>query len=130
MNDPVADLLTRVRNAGRAEHSEVVVPASKMKVSIADILKEEGFIQGYELKEISKAKKEIHIKLKYYKNAPVIEGLKKISKGSCRVYVNSKEIPRVRGGLGIAVLTTNKGLMTGKKARQKNLGGEVLFYVW
>ena len=129
VSDPIADMLTRLRNAMKAKHSEVRIPASKEKAAIAEVLKQEGYI-GDSKVEGDVPKKELVLDIKYYDNKPVISGLKRISKPSCRVYVKSKEIPRVRGGMGIAILSTPEGILSGKEAKQKNVGGEVLCYVW
>ena len=131
MSDPIADMLTRIRNANAAKHDTVDVPASKMKISIADILVKEGYIAKYTLEEDG-AIKNIHITLKYGadKNEKIITGLKRISKPGLRVYVNKEELPRVLGGLGIAILSTNQGVITDKEARKLQVGGEVLAFVW
>ena len=131
MSDPIADMLTRIRNANTAKHDTVDVPASKMKLAIANILLDEGYIEKYDVIEDG-VFKTIHITLKYGadKNEKVITGLKRISKPGLRVYVNSNEIPRVLNGLGIAILSTSKGIMTDKEARKENIGGEVLAYIW
>jgi small subunit ribosomal protein S8 len=129
-SDPIADMLTRVRNAMQARHAKVDVPASKLKTEIARILKEEGYIANYKLTEEG-AKKSIRIYLKYTPgNVPVIAQLERVSRPGCRVYVGSKEVPRVLGGLGINILTTAKGVMTGAAARKEGVGGEVLCQVW
>ena len=131
MSDPIADMLTRIRNANTAKHDTVDVPASKMKLAIAEILLEEGYIQKYDVIEEGNFKT-IHITLKYGvdKNDKIISGIKRISKPGLRVYANKEELPRVLGGLGIAILSTSKGIMTGKEAKKANQGGEVLAYVW
>ena len=130
MTDPIADMLTRIRNANAVRHESVEIPASKMKREIADILKREGFIRDAEYIEDGK-QGIIRIFLKYGpNNERVITGLKRISKPGLRVYANSNEIPRVLRGLGIAVLSTSKGVMTDKEARQAKVGGEVLAYIW
>ena len=131
MSDPIADMLTRIRNANTAKHDTVDVPASKMKIAIADILFNEGYITKYEIIEDG-AFKTIHITLKYGadKNEKVITGLKRISKPGLRVYANSEEMPRVLGGLGTAIISTNKGVITDKEARKLNVGGEVLCFIW
>ena len=131
MTDPIADMLTRIRNANTSKHDTVDVPASKMKVSIADILFKEGYIQKYELVDDGSFKT-IRITLKYGKdkNEKIITGLKRISKPGLRVYAGKDEIPRVLGGLGIAILSTNQGVITDKKARELQVGGEVLAFVW
>ncbi len=129
--DPIADMLTRIRNANTAKHDTVDVPASKMKVAIADILVKEGYIKKYDIEEIG-GFKTIRITLKYGKdkNEKIITGLKRISKPGLRVYANAAELPRVLGGLGIAIISTNKGVITDKEARKANVGGEVLAFVW
>ncbi len=131
MSDPIADMLTRIRNANTAKHDTVDVPASKIKLAIAEILKNEGYITGYEVVEDGNFKN-IKITLKYgkTKNDKVITGIKKISKPGLRVYAGKNEIPRVLGGLGVAIISTNKGVITDKEARKQNVGGEVLAYVW
>ncbi len=130
-NDPIADMLTRIRNANTAKHDTVDVPASKMKIAIANILVDEGYIAKYDLVD-SGVQKTIHIVLKYGKdkNEKIITGLKRISKPGLRVYANSEELPKVLGGLGIAIISTNKGVMTDKEARKQKVGGEVLAYIW
>ena len=130
LTDPIADMLTRIRNANAMRYKEVEVPASNLKQEIARILKEEGFIADYKIKENS-VQNIIVLSLKYGQNKErVISGLKRISKPGLRVYVNSNEIPRVLNGLGIAILSTSKGIMTDKEARKENIGGEVLAYIW
>lgn len=130
MTDPVADFLTRIRNANMVYHDKIEAPASKMKRAIADILKEEGFIRDYEYIEDGK-QGVLRVYMKYGSGKErVITGLKRISKPGLRVYTRKDSIPRVLGGLGIAIISTSKGIMTDKKARQQNLGGEVVCYVW
>ncbi len=129
VTDPIADMLTRIRNALTAKHETVEVPASKMKKAIADILLNEGYISNVELKEDG-VQGSILVTLKYSKEGNVISGLKRISKPGLRVYAKSNEIPKVLNGLGIAILSTSKGIMTDKEARANNLGGEVLAFVW
>ena len=131
MSDPIADMLTRIRNANTAKHDTVDVPASKMKIAIADILVDEVYIAKYDLVEDGSFKT-LHITLKYGvdKNEKVISGIKRISKPGLRVYANTEDIPRVLGGLGIAILSTNKGVVTDKEARKLGVGGEVLCFVW
>ena len=131
MSDPIADMLTRIRNANTAKHDTVDVPASKMKLAIANILVDEGYIAKYDLVEDG-ASKTIHITLKYGadKNEKVISGLKRISKPGLRVYANTEDIPKVLGGLGTAIISTNKGVVTDKEARKLGVGGEVLCFVW
>jgi small subunit ribosomal protein S8 len=128
--DPIADMLTRVRNALSARHAKVDVPASRLKMEIARILKEEGYILNYKMTEDG-AKRSIRIYLKYTpSNAPVISRIERISRPGCRAYLGSKEIPRILGGLGISILTTPKGVMTGSMARKEGVGGEVLCQVY
>ena len=130
-NDPIADMLTRIRNANTAKHDTVDVPASKIKLAIADILVKEGYIQKYDIVEDGNFKT-IRVTLKYGadKNEKIITGLKRISKPGLRVYANKEELPRVLGGLGIAIISTNQGILTDKEARKLNVGGEVLAFVW
>ena len=130
-SDPIADMLTRIRNANTAKHDTVDVPASKMKIAIADILVDEGYIAKYDLVEDGSFKT-LHITLKYGvdKNEKVISGIKRISKPGLRVYANTEDIPRVLGGLGTAIISTNKGVLTDKEARKQNVGGEVLAFIW
>ena len=130
-NDPIADMLTRIRNANTAKHDTVDVPASKIKLAIADILVEEGYIAKYDIVEDGNFKT-IRITLKYGadKNEKIISGLKRISKPGLRVYASKENIPKVLGGLGIAIISTNKGIVTDKVARQLNVGGEVLAFIW
>ena len=131
MSDPIADMLTRIRNANTAKHDTVDVPSSKMKLAIADILLKEGYIAKYDVLKDG-AFKTIRITLKYGadKNEKIITGLKRISKPGLRIYAGSQEIPRVLGGLGIAILSTNQGVITDKEARKLHVGGEVLAFVW
>ena len=130
VTDTIADMLTRIRNANSMGYEEVSVPSSKLKVELARILKEEGFIKDYKV-ENSGVEKNILLTLKYgNKKEKVITGLKRISKPGLRVYVRSDEVPKVLNGLGIAIISTSKGIMTDKEARKQNLGGEVLAYVW
>ena len=131
MSDPIADMLTRIRNANTAKHDTVDVPASKMKLAIAKILLDEGYIAKYDVIEDGNFKT-IHITLKYGadKNEKIITGLKRISKPGLRVYANREDLPKVLGGLGIAIISTNQGVVTDKQARKLNVGGEVLAYIW
>ena len=131
MSDPIADMLTRIRNANTAKHDTVDVPASKIKLAIADILVNEGYITKYEVIE-DNGFKNIKITLKYGadKNDKVITGIKKVSKPGLRIYAGKDELPRVLGGLGTAIISTNKGVITDKEARKQNVGGEVLAYIW
>ena len=130
-SDPIADMLTRIRNANSAKHDTVDVPASKMKLAIAKILLDEGYIAKYDIIEDGTFKT-IHITLKYGadKNDKIISGIKRISKPGLRVYANKEELPQVLGGLGIAIISTNQGVITDKEARKLNVGGEVLAFVW
>jgi small subunit ribosomal protein S8 len=129
-SDPIADMLTRVRNALSARHAKVDVPASRLKTELARILKDEGYIANYKLTEDG-SQKSIRIYLKYTTgNMPVISRIERVSRPGCRVYVGSKEVPRVLGGLGVNILTTPRGVMTGKMARKEGVGGEVLCHVW
>lgn len=130
VTDPIADMLTRIRNANQMRYKEVEVPASKIKVEIARILKGEGFITDYQVSN-EKIQNVIKLELKYGQNKErVITGLKRISKPGLRVYANALEVPKVLNGLGIAIISTSKGLMTDKEARKQNIGGEVLAYIW
>ena len=130
LTDPVADFLTRIRNSIRARHQKLDVPASKLKAEIARILKEEGYIANYKPTE-ENGQKVIRVYLKYGpNNEAVIRDLQRVSRPGCRVYVGSKEIPRILGGLGINILTTPKGVMTGRQARREGVGGEILCEVW
>ena len=131
MSDPIADMLTRIRNANTAKHDTVDVPSSKMKLAIADILLEEGYIKKYDLIDEGNFKT-IRITLKYGadRNDKIISGLKRISKPGLRIYAGKDELPRVLGGLGIAISSTNQGVVTDKKARELQVGGEVLAYIW
>ena len=131
MTDPIADMLTRIRNANTAKHDTVDVPASKMKEAIANILLEEGYIKAVEIVEEGKFMT-IHITLKYGKdkNEKIITGIKRISKPGLRVYAGKDELPKVLGGLGVAIISTNKGVLTDKQAREAQVGGEVLAFVW
>ncbi|MDD6451143.1 30S ribosomal protein S8 [Lachnospiraceae bacterium YH-ros2228] len=131
ISDPIADMLTRIRNANTAKHDTVDIPKSRIKVAIADILVDEGYIEKYEIVPDGKFEA-IRVTLKYNdnKNTKVISGIKKISKPGLRVYAGKDEVPSVLGGLGIAILSTNKGIVTDKQARKLGVGGEVLAYVW
>ena len=127
--DPIADMLTRIRNANTARHSSVDVPCSKVKEAIAKILADEGFVESYEIVGEDN-KKSIRLTLKYENKTRVLQGLKRISKPGLRIYANNEELPRVLNGLGIAVISTSKGIVTDKVARKENVGGEVLAYIW
>ena len=129
ITDPVADMLTRVRNANNAKHETVDVPASNMKKSIAQILLDEGYIKSYQIVDDG-TQGVIHITLKYNGKDKVITGLRRVSKPGLRVYARCEELPKVLGGLGIAIISTSKGLMTDKEARKNAIGGEVLAYIW
>ena len=131
MSDPIADMLTRIRNANTAKHDTVDVPSSKMKLAIAQILLDEGYIKRFDVVDDG-AFKTIHITLKYGadKNERIITGLKRISKPGLRIYAGKDELPKVLGGLGIAIISTNQGVVTDKKARQLQVGGEVLAFIW
>ena len=130
VTDPIADMLTRIRNAIMARHDSVLIPASKMKLAITRILKNEGFITDYEVLR-DKPHRVIKIYLKYDENnQTVLSGLERVSRPGLRVYINRKEIPRVYGGLGIAIISTAKGMMTGQQAWRQGIGGELLCYVW
>ena len=131
MSDPIADMLTRIRNANTAKHDTVDIPASKMKIAIADILLKEGYIAKYDIVEDGNFKT-IRVTLKYGadKNESIITGLKRISKPGLRVYASTQDLPKVLGGLGVAIISTNQGVLTDKEARKLNVGGEVLAFVW
>lgn len=130
ITDPIADMLTRIRNANSSKHESVLIPSSKMKVAIAKILDDEGYINGYEVIDDGK-QGVIKINLKYGANkTKVISGLQRVSKPGLRVYANKEEMPRVLRGLGIAIVSTSKGIMTDKEARKNNVGGEVLAFIW
>lgn len=130
ITDPIADLLTRIRNANSSKHETVDVPASNMKKAIVEILNDEGFIKGYQVIEDGK-QGVIRITLKYGDNrSPVITGLRRVSKPGLRIYSSCADMPKVRKGLGIAIVSTSKGIVTDKKARELNVGGEVLAYIW
>jgi small subunit ribosomal protein S8 len=131
ITDPIADMLTRIRNAIMARHDSVLIPASKTKISIAEILKEEGFITDYEVLKGDTPQRVIKMQLKYTaKKEPVLSGLKRVSKPGLRVYVSKGEIPRIYEGLGVTILSTPLGVMTGKQAWRKGVGGEILCYIW
>ena len=125
-NDPVADLLTRIRNAAGARHETVSIPSSRMKTEIARILRDEGYISGYEQPNA----RELVVRMKFVGKLPAVSGLRRISKPGLRVYARKSEMPRVLGGLGVAIVSTSSGLMTGREAQRKGLGGEVLAYIW
>jgi small subunit ribosomal protein S8 len=129
ISDPIADMLTRIRNGSRARHNDVIIPASRTKRAIAEILREEGFIEDFE-ESRDGVQGHLTLKLKYVGKVPVIQGLKRVSKPGLRVYATKTDIPRVLGGLGVVIVSTSHGIMTGARARQAQLGGEVLAYVW
>jgi small subunit ribosomal protein S8 len=130
MTDPIADMLTRIRNAVTARHDSVAMPTSKLKVAIAKVLKEEGFIRDFHVDAEAK-RPSLRVEISYTgRKEPVLSGLKRVSKPGLRVYAQKREIPRVFGGMGIAILSTPEGIMTGQAARQRNVGGEILCYVW
>ncbi len=131
MSDPIADMLTRIRNANTAKHDTVDIPASKMKIAIAEILLKEGYVKSFSVEEVG-GFNSIHITLKYGadKSVKIISGLKRISKPGLRVYANAEELPKVLGGLGTAIISTNQGVISDKDARKLNVGGEVLAFVW
>jgi small subunit ribosomal protein S8 len=128
MSDPIADMLTRIRNAQTVEKASVSMPSSKLKVAIAQVLKDEGYIDGYAVRG-EEAKPQLEISLKYYAGRPVIERLERVSRPGLRIYKGRNDIPQVMNGLGVAIVTTPKGVMTDRKARQAGIGGEVLCYV-
>ena len=131
MTDVVADMLTRIRNANSAKHEKVDIPASNLKKAIAEILVNEGYIASYEVKDTENKQGVITVTLKYGEGkARVLQGLRRVSKPGLRIYASCEELPRVRNGLGVAIISTSKGIMTDKAARKQNLGGEVLAYVW
>ncbi len=129
ITDPIADLLTRIRNASMVNHSSVEIPASKLKIELVKLLKEEGYIADYKI-ESKDAFKVIVVELKYIGNKSVIRGLQRVSTPGLRTYSKAKNLPRVFGGMGVAIVSTSKGLMTDKAARKENVGGEVLCYIW
>ena len=129
MQDRIADMLTRLRNAGAAGLKKIEMPSSKEKAAIAAVLKEEGYISDFAVLEDG-AKRILSVTVKYYQGAPVIEGIQRVSKPSCRIHCTCKDIPKVLGGLGTVVLSTPMGILSGRKAKEANVGGEVLLYVW
>ncbi len=128
MSDPIADMLTRIRNAQMVDKTAVVMPSSKLKVAIAQVLKDEGYIDGFEVKGDA-SRRELEISLKYYAGRPVIERLERVSRPGLRIYKGAQDIPQVMNGLGVAIVTTPRGVMTDRKARAAGVGGEVLCYV-
>jgi small subunit ribosomal protein S8 len=131
VTDPIADMLTRIRNAVQVRHESLELPASRMKTSLLKLIAEEGFISSFSASEDESIEKKIEIQLRYYEDkTPVIQGLKRVSKPGLRVYVGKNEVPRYFGGLGVAFMSTSKGVMTGQQARRQGVGGELLFYIW
>ncbi|MCZ6539712.1 MAG: 30S ribosomal protein S8 [Chloroflexi bacterium] len=131
VTDPIADMLTRIRNAVQVRHEAVEVPASRMKHSLLKLLSDEGFITSFKSVDDDSVSKKLEVQLRYYEDkTPVIQGLKRVSKPGLRVYVGKNEVPRYFGGLGVAFMSTSKGVMTGQQARRQGVGGELLFYVW
>ena len=130
MTDPIADMLTRLRNAARAQKTELLVPYSRLKSEIARILEKEGYIAGFELETTQKGRPNLKIRNKFVNKASAIAGLSRVSRPGLRRYVKADEVPRVLGGMGIAVLSTSRGVLTGHEARRQNVGGELLAYIW
>jgi len=131
VTDPIADMLTRIRNAVQVRHESLELPSSRMKTSLLKLIAEEGFISSFSASENDSIEKKIEIQLRYYEDkTPVIQGLKRVSKPGLRVYVGKNEVPRYFGGLGVAFMSTSKGVMTGQQARRQGVGGELLFYIW
>lgn len=131
VTDPIADMLTRIRNAVQVRHEAVEVPASRMKTSLLKLLSDEGFITSFKSIDEDSIDKKIEVQLRYYEDkTPVIQGLKRVSKPGLRIYVGKNEVPRYFGGIGVAFMSTSKGVMTGQQARRRGVGGELLFYVW
>jgi len=131
VTDPIADMLTRIRNAVQVRHESLELPDSRMKSSLLKLIAEEGFISSFTASEDDSFEKKIEIQLRYYEDkTPVIQGLKRVSKPGLRVYVGKNEVPRYFGGLGVAFMSTSKGVMTGQQARRQGVGGELLFYIW
>lgn len=128
MQDPISDMLTRLRNGAMSMQKQVNIPSSKIKVAIAQVLEQEGYIKGFRVD--GELKKTLSIEMKYFQRRPVVEGLQRVSKPSCRLYCGSKDIPKVKDGLGIAIISTPKGILSGKDAEKQNVGGEILCYVW
>ncbi|MDD3118191.1 MAG: 30S ribosomal protein S8 [Victivallales bacterium] len=129
MQDPISDMLTGLRNAGMAGLKQITMPSSKVKVAMAEVFKKEGYINDYAV-EGEGAKTALKITMKFFNNKPVIEGLKRVSKPSCRIYCTSREIPRIRNGYGTVVMSTPHGIISGQEATKNNVGGEVLCYIW
>jgi len=130
MQDSISDMLTQLKNAGMASIKEISIPNSNMKASIAQVLKDEGYIADFSVEAKKGVVKKLNIKLKYYNKKPVIDGIKRVSRPSCRIYCGSTEIPKIRNGLGTVILSTPNGIISGKKAAADKVGGEILCYVW
>ena len=128
MQDPISDMLTRLRNGFMSQQKEVSIPSSKMKVAIAKVLEQEGYIKGFRVS--GDVKKTLVVEMKYYNRRSVVEGIERVSKPSCRLYCGCKDIPKVKDGLGLAIISTPKGILSGKEAEKLNVGGEILCYVW
>jgi small subunit ribosomal protein S8 len=128
MSDPIADMLTRIRNGQMAGHSNVVIPSSKVKVALAKVLKDEGYVSTYSIKEVN-GKSELSVDLKYYEGKPVIEMIKRVSRPGLRVYKNKNELPQVIAGMGVAIISTSQGIMSDRQARTAGVGGEIICYV-
>ena len=128
MQDPISDMLTRLRNGYMSKQKEVVIPCSKLKVAIARVLEQEGYIKGFRVN--GEVKKSLIVEMKYFNRRSVVEGIERVSKPSCRLYCGCKDIPKVKDGLGLAILSTPKGILSGKDAEKQNVGGEILCYVW
>jgi small subunit ribosomal protein S8 len=128
MQDPISDMLTRLRNGYMSKQKEVVIPSSKLKVAIAQVLEQEGYIKGFRVD--GEVKKTLVVEMKYFNRRSVVEGIERVSKPSCRLYCGCKDIPKVKDGLGLAILSTPKGILSGKDAEKQNVGGEILCYVW
>jgi small subunit ribosomal protein S8 len=130
ISDPISDMLTRIRNALNVKHTTLSLPSSKMKIAIAEVLKGEGYIEDYKVSDLGSGKKELSLTLKYGETGSAITGVKRNSKPSCRAYAKTNKIPRVKGGLGINILSTSSGVMTGQEAQKRKIGGELLCSVW
>ena len=128
MQDPISDMLTRLRNGYMSKQKEVVIPSSKLKVAIAQVLEQEGYIKGFRVD--GEVKKTLVVEMKYFNRRSVVEGIERVSKPSCRLYCGCKDIPKVKDGLGLAILSTPKGILSGADAEKQNVGGEILCYVW
>ena len=128
MQDPISDMLTRLRNGYMSKQKEVVIPCSKLKVAIAQVLEQEGYIKGFRVN--GEVKKSLIVEMKYFNRRSVVEGIERVSKPSCRLYCGCKDIPKVKDGLGLAILSTPKGILSGRDAEKQNVGGEILCYVW